>query len=115
MTNPLEKLARQHVETAKTLEAAYGLNYEAPALRFSINVAEAAVISKWLNELKPRILEKQGKPPLDTNGEPYYGAIGGGVTYSFTPTGLGDILVVTEAITGEKLNVTEALDWHFFG
>jgi hypothetical protein len=43
--------------------------------------------------------------------EPYYGTIGGGLTYCFTPTGLGDIVVVREATTGEEINVTDYENW----
>jgi hypothetical protein len=46
------------------------------------------------------------------NGEyPYYGAIGGGLEYIFTPTGLGDCLVVREHFTKEEINVTDYDNW----
>ena len=36
---------------------------------------------------------------------------GGRFTYSFTPTSLGVILVVSDVITGKKLDVTEYEYW----
>ena len=38
------------------------------------------------------------------------GAIGGGETYSFMPTGLGDCLVFT-CKCGERLNLTDYESW----
>lgn len=48
---------------------------------------------------------------LMQSGRPYCGAIGGGVTFSFTPTGLGDICNVTHALTGETLHLTDYDSW----
>lgn len=42
---------------------------------------------------------------------PYYGAIGGGLTFKFTPTGLGMGCSVTEAITGRTLNLSDYEGW----
>lgn len=45
---------------------------------------------------------------------PYFGAIGGGVTYEFTPTGLGVITIVTHRMPdGSKaeLNLTNFDEW----
>ena len=38
------------------------------------------------------------------------GAIGGRLTFSFTPTGLGDVVEVSCAC-GEKINLTNYDDW----
>lgn len=40
----------------------------------------------------------------------YTGATGGGITYSFTPTGIGIITIVTCAC-GSKIDVTEYDGW----
>lgn len=42
--------------------------------------------------------------------ERYVGAIGGATTYSFTPTGLGTILVVS-CTCGKELNLTPFEEW----
>lgn len=96
----------------------YGPNFDKPAHSFGLNVAECAVIDEWLNSLVPEILaiqKKSGAGDLIDGGTPYYGAIGGGVSYNFTPTGLGTIITVTEITTGKTLNVNEATRWYFFG
>ena len=40
---------------------------------------------------------------------PYYGAIGGALTYRFTPTSIGVVVKVVHAITKNELDLTE--DW----
>lgn len=79
--------------------------------QFKITDEEEVRINEWLLELKERIVNEN---PLDDPlglEEPYYGAIGGGITYSFTQTSLGVILVVKETITGETLNLTDYESW----
>ena len=44
-------------------------------------------------------------------GIPYFGAIGGGVTYSFTQTGLGVVIKLTHAGTEEELDVSDYDLW----
>lgn len=99
-------------EKKKKLIEKYGQDFDQTIQTFSLNVAEQLVMNEWLEELKAEILESQGLPPTD---EPYYGAIGGGVAISFTQTGLGTIKVAKESTTGKELNITDALDWFFFG
>jgi hypothetical protein len=98
------------------LKRKYGAAFKKEATRFVLNRAEQAVVDEWVESLRPEIMAAQGKQ-FDTISPdtPYYGAVGGGLTYSFTPTGLGDIIVVKESITGKELNVSEALDWYFYG
>ena len=98
--------------------AKYGSNFAVPARTFNISAAEEVVINDWYNSLKPEILAIQNASPSNssiTKDEPYYGAIGGGLSYCFTPTGLGNLVSVTESITGKTLNVSDALGWYFFG
>jgi len=42
---------------------------------------------------------------------PYYGAIGVGYSFTFTPTGIGMACTVTESITGESINLTDYDSW----
>lgn len=42
---------------------------------------------------------------------PYYGAIGGGITFTFTPNGIGMYCRVTEAITGESIDLSDYDNW----
>lgn len=46
-----------------------------------------------------------------THEEVYTGAIGGRYTYSFTPTSLGEVILVTDNVTGEELNLTDYESW----
>jgi hypothetical protein len=116
--NPFAEMLKKQEAVRASLIEKYGADYDQPVRTHTVNKAEQAVINEWLESLKPEILalqKKQGyNDPLGT-GEPYYGAVGGGVTYSFIGTGLGDILIVKEATTGKELNVTQALDWVFYG
>lgn len=105
---------------AKLIEK-HGPAFNRPVCTFSLNMAEQAVVDEWLAELRPEILAMQKQRYKDDasvalmQDEVYYGATGGGLTYSFIPTSLGSVIVVKEAITGKELNVTQALDWFFYG
>lgn len=97
------------------LVAKYGEDFAEPAETFTVNRSEQAAIDAWYQTLIPMINRlSKVEDPLEQDA-PYYGAVGGGLVYSFTPTSLGTILVVTESITKQSLNVTAALDWHFYG
>jgi hypothetical protein len=108
---------KEHQAKEKELSEKYGPDFGNPALVFSVNTAEQGVINEWVESLRSEIMELQKKSAVSdlAEADPYYGAIGGGLTYSFSPTGLGMIITVKETITGKELNVTNALDWHFFG
>jgi hypothetical protein len=72
---------------------------------FEITAEDRAKIHKWLKEtVYPYVIAEQKKSPnypsfskfMGKNGEeyPYEGAVGGGLTYTFTPTGIGTIIKV---------------------
>jgi len=106
--------ARFDAKRAELL-AKYGLDFEKRVTTFGINKAEQGVIDDWLAQVQAEVVAKQSKEQQDLGaGQPYYGAVGGGVSYTFTPTSLGMILTVKEAISGKELNVTDALDWYFY-
>lgn len=65
---------------------------------FLISDADAKKINAWKKQQEKK-----------TKGE--YGAIGGGYTYEFTPTGLGIIFKVTNAVTKQTLDLTEYDKW----
>ena len=107
---------QKHEAKERELKQKYGAQFQKEALRFTLNRAEAAVVDDWVESLKPEIMAIQGKTYADISpNEPYYGAVGGGVTYSFIPTGLGNIIIAKETITGKELNVSDALEWFFYG
>lgn len=108
---------RQH----QKFVAEYGKDYNHAKITFSLNSVEQATVDKWIASLRAEIMAIQGKTMkgqgLDDiiSSDPYYGATGGGITYSFIPTSLGDICIVKETITGKELNVSDATGWAFYG
>lgn len=87
---------------------------------FAISNTDVTKINKWLKEeIYPPIVERQKLDPdiapfliADDDGTiyPYSGAVGGDITYSFTPTSLGTIFTVTHS-SGAKLDLTTYEDW----
>jgi hypothetical protein len=83
-------------------------------MKFETTAEQETKINAWLEELEPKILEKQSEHAREMGrmfGSPYYGAIGGGLTYEFTPTGIGVIVKVRESVTGEELDLTNYEEW----
>lgn len=64
-------------------------------MKFELSPEDVQKIKKWD--------KKQNKK----NGTDYYGAIDGHLTYSFTPTSLGCIIVVEHGGTKAKLDLTD--------
>jgi hypothetical protein len=79
-------------------------------MKFEVTPEQEEKINEWYETLKPRIIAEGLKDPFGEN-EPYYGAIGGGLSYAFIPTGLGVCLTVKESITGETIDVTDFENW----
>ena len=118
----LGNFAAQMKAQHEALVAKYGQNFEKPSTKFGLNIAEAKCIDDWVESLRPEILaiqnagsKRTGIDDSITGGEPYYGATGGGLSYTFIPTSLGTIITVKETITGKELNVSDALGWYFYG
>ena len=88
---------------------------------FDLTPEQLQKLDDWIVEVNERaraIQLEQGKTNEDLNWAlgmtdpyPYYGAIGGGVTYSFTPTSIGVIVQITETITKEELDLTDYDTW----
>ena len=86
---------------------------------FSVTKEQDAKIHEWLKTVVyPPIVAEQRKNPeiamwivkgKDGIEYPYSGAIGGDITYSFTPTSLGTCLKVTSF--GQELDITEYDQW----
>ena len=73
---------------------------------FTISDKQNTDIREWRNthECTLRTSEHGVKDEI------YVGAIGGAITYMFTPTGLG-ICVEAQCACGEKINVTDYDEW----
>lgn len=88
-------------------------------MKFEISLEKLSEIAKWLEEINTKALEKQKEnlteeeyDYLTLNGKFLYtGAIGGNITYSFTPTSLGMVIKIKEAITEEELDITDYDSW----
>src|SRR3989442_1296622 len=75
-----------------------------PDCMFSLTASEQAKLDAWLwSDVYPKIVAAQKQDPsvsgyvvADDSGRvhPYLGAIGGGLTYQFTPTSLGTVIKV---------------------
>lgn len=119
LANWAAQMSKQH----DALVEKYGADFDKPSGdTFGLNVAEARAIAEWVESLRPEIMaiqeagsKRTGIDDTITGGEPYYGATGGGLSYTFIPTGLGTIITVKETITGKELNVSDALGWFFYG
>lgn len=91
-----------------------------PAISFEVCAEDLERIENWLHEtVFPPLLEKQrleNDPAIgivtDKRGRewPYCGAIGGSLTYNFTPTSLGTVLKVRHA-SGAELDMTDYGSW----
>jgi hypothetical protein len=90
---------------------------------FELDRPESLKLDSWLrNEIFPKVVERQMQCPElacmiveDEGGHkiPYLGAIGGAITYSFTPTSLGTVIKVTwdDGVINETLDLTNYDYW----
>lgn len=88
-------------------------------MRFEVTEEQTKQIKHWLRKVVyPAVVAKQketNKAPTMFHrdcwiqGIPYEGAIGGGLSYCFSPTSLGDVLVVK--YNEHELNVTDYESW----
>ena len=87
------------------------------AIEFHLTPKQVRCLNRWLREVNQAVAEQQLRDMADGTRlipyryVPYYGAIGGGLTFCFTPTGIGLGCSVTEAITGRTLNLSDYEDW----
>jgi hypothetical protein len=86
-------------------------------IEFHLTPKQVRRLNRWLLNVHNAAAEQQLRDMADGTRlipyryVPYYGAIGGGLTFTFTPTGLGLGCSVTEAITGRTLNLSDYEDW----
>jgi hypothetical protein len=87
---------------------------------FMLSKDQCEKVDTWLTEVvHPAIVEQQKKNGncgvwivKDADGKelPYFGAIGGDVTYQFTPTSLGVIMKVLHS-SGAEIDITDYSFW----
>ena len=88
---------------------------------FTLTVTQQGKIDEWIKEQNALMVAEQKNSPMDVPfhllesaweaGVPYTGAIGGLFTYMFTPSSLGVIVQVRNAITLDKIDVTDYENW----
>ena len=87
---------------------------------FTVTEEQHTQIEEWLKGVYAKqviIQQNNTENPSEImkycweKGVPYTGAIGGGLTYSFTPTSVGVGLIVKESLSGETLDVTDYENW----
>lgn len=88
---------------------------------FTLDENQYKKLNEWLVVQNKNAIQMQKNEGLDKKnstaaenhkmGYPYMGAIGGFLTYSFTPTGLGVVIKVTHAITNEMIDLTLYDEW----
>jgi len=93
-------------------------------MKFELDDEQVKKYEIWAKEvalkgvaLQKKQLAEQGISPGYTHiscwesGYPYTGAIGGEITFCFSPTSLGVCVVVTDQVTGEEINLTDYGSW----
>lgn len=77
---------------------------------FSLDKIQVKKLAKWSKQQELKAARLQKKSKRSEKDLPYYGAIGGAYTYSFTPTSLGMVVKVTNGLTNETIDLTD-YDW----
>lgn len=77
---------------------------------FHLTSGQVKKVEMWVQSLRQKLLHKTGDDQ-NSDMDIDYGAIGDGLTFMFTPTGLGVMTRVQESVTGEVLDVTDYDGW----
>jgi hypothetical protein len=72
---------------------------------FKLDDKQSEKFDRWRTEQDEKVATAQG------NKIPYYGAIGGAYTFSFTPTTLGTVVTITNGLTNDKIDLTKYDEW----
>lgn len=78
-------------------------------MEFKLTEIQMEKLNNWLVRVNATAASISPDPVIPNL--PYYGAIGGGLIFSFLPTGLGTIVLVKETITGEEIDLTDYDAW----
>jgi hypothetical protein len=113
--NDLNAMAAKVAERMRSWKETHDPEEDIVADTFIVSVAQQKKIDAWFADVQKRLIT-EGKATTDPWGGDdgdcvYYGAIGGGLTYTFHGTSLGTVLVVKESISGEEIDVTDYESW----
>lgn len=88
---------------------------------FTLTEQQNTTLFEWLEKENNKVIADQKTSPPDVprdvleacweEGNPYGGAIGGALTYSFTPTSIGMVVVVKNGHTGNEIDLTDYRSW----
>jgi hypothetical protein len=88
------------IRAAEPIDIAHSLT-GSDVIRFEITPEQYKQANDWFDS----IMKRDKRHVFD------YGAIGGGLSFTFTQTGLGTTVVATEALSKETLNLTDFSGW----
>ncbi len=83
---------------------------------FALDDDQKAKLAVWTAAQNAKVLAKQREQNdpiirLFIEDGPYYGAIGGELTYCFTPNSIGMSVTVKHSVTGEEIDLTDFDSW----
>ena len=85
---------------------------------YALDEAQLSNLNQWLPGVIDRIDEvhrRAGRGEIAEHfkqkGEVYAGASGGNLTFSITPTSIGTVFKVAEALTGETVDLSDYDNW----
>jgi hypothetical protein len=82
-------------------------------MRFELNAEQISKLKAWNADQDRSVVQQQrdsGDPfvrMLNADEQPYYGAIGGALTFTFTPTSIGTLVSVKHSGTGAVLDLSD--------
>jgi hypothetical protein len=84
-------------------------------MKFELTEDQLLKVRAWCEEQDKIVVERQraSKPrdvfttALAEEGIAYYGAVGGELTYMFTPNSIGEVVVVKYSVTGAELDISD--------
>lgn len=80
-------------------------------MTYTLDADQQKKFAAWQAEQDALLLAKPQTDEQKRYGPGYVGAIGGRHTWCYTPTGLGEILVIKDNATGNEINLTDFDSW----
>lgn len=110
-TNPINPVSRYYENIGLSADPHTQLNSQ-----FKLSLGQFAELNEWLSGVEKRAaaIQREQYSVQDRvlpDALPYYGALGGGLEFSFVPNGFGVCVSVREVITGESIDLTEMDNW----